>query len=155
MALIHQGRFDRVKKPNIRLHVPPDPRYARTVRDAIIAFTSLHAVAAEDVEPLLFAIGEALANAIEHAGCTADIEVFAELDHEMITARITDSGSGITHVPRGTTPLPHGLAEGGRGIPIMQRCADVFDMEALPGVGTVVTLGRVLRKSAQDSAVAS
>ena len=155
MALTYHGPFDHASKPNIRLQIPPDPRYARTVRDAIIGFASLHGVNTDDLESLLFAVGEALANAIEHARSAGDIEVVAEVDTHTITARISDSGSGLTQVPPARMPLPDAMSEGGRGIPIMQRCADVFDIRSRPGGGTVVTLGRMLRNRSEETSAAS
>ncbi len=46
-------------------------------------------------------------------------------------------------------PMAAPMAEGGRGIPIMQRCTDMFAIRPLPGGGTGVVLGllRQFRKS--------
>ena len=60
---------------------------------------------------------------------------------------VIDGGRGVT---RGgadgiIAPLPEPMAEGGRGIPIMQRCTDMFSMRALPGGGTGVVLGLLRR----------
>ena len=131
----------------LRLLVPPDACYARTVRDAIIGFASLHGIAADELEAILFAVGEALANAIEHAASCDDIEVTCEVDRHQILATVTDRGKGYPELPSGIVPLPSDLSERGRGIPIMQRCTDFFDVVRLPGRGTAVRLGR-LRKGA-------
>ena len=97
------------------------------------------------LEALLFAVGEALANAIEHAKSARDIEVIATIDDEHILASIIDFGCGLPAVPADEAPLPSAFAERGRGIPIMQRCTDLFSVESRPGAGTVVTLGRYRR----------
>jgi anti-sigma regulatory factor (Ser/Thr protein kinase) len=130
----------------LHLTVPPDAAYARTVRDAIIGFGRLHDIAETDVESLLFAVGEALANAIEHAGSGLDIEVFAEVDEERITATVVDYGQGLRAVPIYPTPLPDSLTERGRGIPIMQRCTDFMNVKSEPGHGTAITMGRWRRQ---------
>lgn len=155
MSATEYGRLDHNQKPTIRLQIPPDPRYARTVRDAIIGFAALHGVSDNDLEALLFAIGEALANAIEHSRTAFDIEVAAVIDPRKITATITDRGTGVAHAPRDMAPLPSPLSERGRGIPIMQRCVDFFEMQSVPEGGTVVTLGRLRREQFQESHTAS
>ncbi len=144
-------------KPSLHVRIPPDARHARTVRDALVAFSSLHDVCEADLEALLFAVGEALANAIEHGAPAIDIDVTLEIDPNVIAARVTDYGSGFQdEIPTSYTPLPDGLTERGRGIPIMQRYADHFEVESMPGHGTVVTLLRYRRTPAphqEDSAV--
>lgn len=137
---------DNPGKPSLHVRIPPDARHARTVRDALIAFSSLHNVNESDVEALLFAVGEALANAIEHGAPANDIDVHVEIDHDLISARVADQGLGFSKAPSALTPLPDGLSERGRGIPIMQRCADHFEVESLPGEGTIVTLVRYRRE---------
>lgn len=155
MSSTYYGRFDQDETPSIRLRIPPNPRYARTVRDAIVAFASLHGVHETDLEALLFAVGEALANAIEHSNTHSDIEVLSYIDDHKIMATVIDRGTGVPHVPLGRLPLPDALSERGRGIPIMQRCADIFDMQRLPEGGTAVTLGRLRRELPQEKVVAS
>lgn len=132
---------------NLQLRLPPLPRSARTGRDALAALASVHDLAAADIENLTFALGEALANAIEHACCDGDIELSVTIDARTIVATIRDSGRGF-EPPGGTLPFPELNAEGGRGFPIMQRCTDFFEVCSHPGDGTVVTLGRRRRDSA-------
>jgi serine/threonine-protein kinase RsbW len=127
------------------VHIPPDARHARTVRDALVAFGSLHAVAELDLEALIFAVGEALANAIEHGEPDGEIDVTVEVDAHIISARVADRGRGFRNTVGGYTPLPDGLSERGRGIPIMQRCMDMCEVESRPGGGTTVKLGRFRR----------
>jgi anti-sigma regulatory factor (Ser/Thr protein kinase) len=134
-----------VDKPSLAIRIPPDGRHARTVRDALVAFASLHGVTEADQEAMLFAVGEALANAIEHGAPAGDITVTIEIDKHLISARIVDQGRGFGDAPVGYTPLPETYAERGRGIPIMQRSVDLCEVRSAPGNGTVVTLGRFRR----------
>ncbi len=134
---------EETKPFNLQLRLPPLPRSARTGRDAFAALAKFHEVSPADIESLTFALGEALANAIEHAACDAEIEVSVTIDTRTIVATVRDRGRGICLPPSdGTLPFPDNSAEGGRGFPIMQRCTDFFEVSTTPGDGTVVTLGR-------------
>ncbi|HTU70794.1 MAG TPA: ATP-binding protein [Candidatus Baltobacteraceae bacterium] len=133
------------ERPSLHVRIPPDARHARTVRDALATFSSLHGVTKADMEATIFAVGEALANAIEHGGSSTDIDVTIEIDAHLISARIEDHGRGFPDAPVGRAPLPEALTEHGRGIPIMQRCMDSCDVESMPGRGTTVTLSRFRR----------
>lgn len=133
---------DDLRSFNFQLRLPPLPRSARTGRDALAALASLHDISSTDLESLTFALGEALANAIEHAHSDAEIEVSVTIDARSIVATVKDRGRGFHDPPGATLPFPEFQAEGGRGFPIMQRCTDFFDVRSYPGDGTVVTLGR-------------
>jgi len=129
-------------KPSLHVRIPPDARHARTVRDALAAFSTLHGVEKADLDATLFAVGEALANAIEHGAPSHDIDVTVEIDKQLITACIEDHGSGFFAMPAAMAPLPDAFSERGRGIPIMQRCMDTFEVRSAPGFGTTIMLGR-------------
>jgi anti-sigma regulatory factor (Ser/Thr protein kinase) len=130
---------------NLHLRLPPLPRSARTGRDALAALASFHDVASADIESLTFALGEALANAIEHAGSDSEIDVSVTIDARTIVATVRDRGRGFANTPDDVLPFPDLCDENGRGFPIMQRCTDFFEVRSLPGDGTVVTLGRMRR----------
>jgi serine/threonine-protein kinase RsbW len=146
MSSLNPGRDNgRLPARTLHLKIPPDARYARTVRDALAGFALLHHVSNLDTEALIFAVGEALANAIEHAASGKDIEVIAEVDAQRFVATVIDYGDGFRTIPRERAQLPEPTAERGRGIPIMQRCTDFFDVKSQPGAGTAIVLGRLRR----------
>jgi anti-sigma regulatory factor (Ser/Thr protein kinase) len=99
-------------------------------------------VAPRDLENLTFALGEALANAIEHAQTQNDIAVGFQIDDSAVVATVSDQGRGLEDPPPVTAEMPHDLTETGRGFAIMQRCTDFFDIRSTPGEGTVITMGR-------------
>ena len=137
----------------LRLRIPPTAPRAREVRSVVTAFAKLQGVRSRDLESLIFAVGEALANAIEHAGGD-EIEVHCLVDGRLLQVSITDTGRGFPVVPKKRMPLPDALSERGRGIPIMQRCTDVFQVRNLPDGGTEVVLGCYLdrpRRKASNS----
>ena len=128
----------------LRMSIPPLPRFAATARRAFSNFARFHRVQSADAQHLLFAVGEALANAIQHSESTEPIELVASTEANSLVVRVTDRGRGFAAGNR-TVALPHALAESGRGFAIMQRCTDFFAVESRPGCGTVVTLGRNCR----------
>jgi len=130
---------------SLELRVPPRPHAARSARAALKAFARYHSLAPLEVESLTFALGEALANAILHAGTHEDISVGFQLDEASIVATVRDHGQGLAEVPAGSLSMPADPSETGRGFAIMQRCTDFFNVRSTPGKGTVVTLGRYRR----------
>jgi len=137
----------------LRLRIPPNPRFGKTVRDDVIAYAGRFDVLPTALEDFLFAVGEALANAMEHSGSGDVIDVRCRVDDEKIVATIIDSGRGF--LPRAdSSRLPEGLAERGRGIPIMRRCSDIFAMRSVPGRGTAIVIGSYLRPTLKETSVA-
>lgn len=130
----------------LRLQIPPDPRFAQTVRSAVVSFAAFHHVADNDLDDLLVALGEALANAFDHSASKRDIEIICRVDPTQVVTSVIDAGIGCANIAKGRVPLPDPLALRGRGIPLMQYFTDIFAVDALPGSGTIVTLGRYRRE---------
>ena len=127
------------------LRIPPRPQLSRLVRERVGDFASRRGIGGEDLEVFLSALGEAVANAIEHAGTTAPIELECRISDDRILATVQDEGVGFDHAAEMAAALPELSAERGRGLPIMRRCTDVFEVRTAPGQGTRVRIGRYLR----------
>ena len=140
----------------LRLRVPPDPQLTRYVREQVIAFVSAMEIAPTDLGDFLTALGEALANAMEHSRACEPIEVSVRLagtDH--LIASVVDRGVGFEPAETAATPeLPDALAERGRGLSIMRSCTDIFSVRSVPGEGTAVTLGRLVRRPPDEQLAA-
>lgn len=134
----------------LRLSVPPDPRQGVAVRRDVLAFAEEHNIAGDEVEDFVAAIGEALANAIEHARTSELIEISLWMSgNDRLFASVCDKGVGFSTGDRSLAAhLPEAFAERGRGLPIMRRCSDVFTVRSAPGQGTSVTLGCFLHHAA-------
>ena len=134
----------------LRLCVPPDPRLGGYVRQEVLAFAETQGIADDEVIDFVSAIGEAVANAIEHAGTNEPIEISAWLlGEDRLFASVRDRGVGFAPTEgMVSTTLPDTFAERGRGLPIMRRCSDIFSVRSAPGQGTRVTLGRYVRRLA-------
>jgi serine/threonine-protein kinase RsbW len=135
----------------LRLSIPPLPRFAGTARRVLSNFAGFHRLAAGDAEYMVFALGEAIANAIQHAETRDAIEIRISLEGDAVVARVADRGQGFATPPCGPVALPSVFAEAGRGFAIMQRCTDFLDVCSEPGGGTIVTMGRY-RRATQEVA---
>jgi len=132
----------------LRFRVIPSARCVRRVRERIATFAIENGLVDDGLRDLLTAVGEALANAIEHSRCVdaIDIECWISSENQFM-ANVTDHGVGFcNHAPRGAR-LPSLSAERGRGLPLMRRCSDFFSISSEPYVGTTVTVGRTIRQT--------
>ncbi len=131
----------------IDFRIPPEPHLSRVVREGVTEFARSHGVNEDDLAHFLTALGEALANAIEHSRASQPIAVEVRVNAERVMAKISDEGIGFAcGVSSNAADLPGGDSERGRGLPIMRRCSDIFTIESTPGAGTAVVLGRYIRQ---------
>lgn len=129
----------------LHLRVPPRARFSRIVRQEVSAFANQFEIDRDDLGEFMFALGEALANAIQHSGSSRPIEVLCEIEPDKILATILDEGGGFRTDPIARASLPPEFSERGRGLPIMRRCTDIFAVHSIPGRGTSIVLGRYFR----------
>ena len=139
----------RAQGAQLRLCVPPDPKLGGFVRQELMAFVEMQGIDKPGVTDFVTAVGEALANAIEHAHTREPIEISAWLlGDDRLFASVLDRGVGFAPVSRERSlALPEAFAERGRGLPIMHRCSDIFSVRSAPGEGTRVTLGCYVRRA--------
>ena len=129
--------------------VPPEPRASRAVRESVARKARAHGVSEEDLDLFLTALGEAIANAVEHGAVdtTMAIEVEVRIDEDRIVGTVQDNGRGFTPSSLAEPILPDANSERGRGLPIIRRCSDFFAVTSAPGKGTAVLLGRYFQTS--------
>jgi anti-sigma regulatory factor (Ser/Thr protein kinase) len=133
-------------EPSVVFHVPAVPRSSGIVRKGVSAFARRMRVPETELSQLLSALGEALANAIEHARAHAGapIEVHCAVSQDRIVATVRDFGVGWPrHIEAGEAAA--GPIERGRGFLIMRCCSDIFEVRSAPGGGTFVVVGRYFR----------
>jgi stage II sporulation protein AB (anti-sigma F factor) len=136
---------DRAPSSTLDVKIPADPKYVGRLRKRIEAFAAKHRLDPGETREFITAIGEAVANAIEHSQAES-IEVSCWLDgNRKLLATVSDAGRGFVRIPEGIE-LPPPQAERGRGLPIMRRYCDLFRIRSAPGKGTTVFLGRILRR---------
>lgn len=144
LSLEHGGAASRGQ--TLKVRIPPNARLGRNVRQEVLSFAGKFEISRDELEEFIFAVGEALANAIEHSRSSDVIEVRCQVEDDKILATVIDSGSGFKADTLPSIALPDALTERGRGLPIMRRCTDIFAVHSVPGRGTAVVLGRYLRR---------
>jgi serine/threonine-protein kinase RsbW len=123
------------------LRVPADLQVVPFVRCAIACVLDREDWPAESAGRVLLASNEALTNAIEHGSPAGGrVEVGLSVTHERADIRIVDEGVPGAALPRLPAGPPPVTAERGRGLIIMSRIADDFDV-APAGGGTEVHVG--------------
>jgi anti-sigma regulatory factor (Ser/Thr protein kinase) len=132
----------------LRLCAPPDARLSGYVRREIVAFAQTQGIDDADVADFMNAVGEALANAVEHAQTHKPIEIAAWILDDRLFASVCDHGVGFAPNEHPAKRLPEAYAERGRGLPLMHRITDVFNVHSAPGEGTRVTLGCHVHRAA-------
>ncbi len=129
----------------LSLRLPPQPDLCCVARRRIAAFARAKGVAEDDLSSLLSAVGEALANAVEHGKTPAPLDIECRVEADRIFATVSDAGVGFEREPELLGELPDVESERGRGLGIMRRLSDTFAVSRLPGGGTSVLVGRYLR----------
>ena len=106
----------------------------------------------ESVYDILLAATEACTNVLRHGGRRLpDYAVVTSLGVVGCQVEVADEGVGLTGRPavqaQQETPIAQ-LPESGRGLAVMQACVDHVTLDSRPGHGTVVTLRKRVRWSA-------
>jgi serine/threonine-protein kinase RsbW len=123
------------------LRVPADPQAVGLVRSAIACVLDREDWPGESAGRVLLACNEALTNAIEHGSPHGGVvEVELVVTYERADIRIVDEGVPGAEPPRFPAEPPPITAERGRGLIIISRLAD--DFELVPaGDGTQIHVG--------------
>jgi anti-sigma regulatory factor (Ser/Thr protein kinase) len=123
------------------LRVPADLRMVGFVRSAIACVLEREDWPADSAGRVLLASNEALANAIEHgspAGATVDVDL--SVTRTRADVRVVDEGVPGAPRPRCPRVAPPTTSPRGRGLLIISRLADDFDLGPA-GRGTQVRVG--------------
>jgi len=124
----------------LQMRVPADPWNVRRVRDLLIEVADDVQMSSEVREDFVTAVGEAFANAIEHAITSEPVEIEVKRRDAQLIATIRDRGCGIDAACI-TNTLPPATTERGRGIPLMRKCCSTMSIQKPQDGGTLVILG--------------
>jgi anti-sigma regulatory factor (Ser/Thr protein kinase) len=123
----------------LHLEVPPNALNVRKVRAELVRVASDISMSKEALQDFVTAVGEALANAIEHAITVDPIEIDVKTRRKGIVAVVRDHGRGIDPLQI-TDRLPPATSEHGRGIPLMARCVSSMAISQAQDGGTIIEL---------------
>lgn len=119
------------------------PKSARQARRNVAEFAMLSGFEANEIDDIVVAVGEAVANAIEHSGSSPNFSVHAEADEKQLAIRIEDDGKGF-EFDRSSVSRP-AIAERGRGIYLMNHFMDRVELEKKRGHGSIIRLEKMKR----------
>lgn len=124
----------------LNMRIPPNPWNASIVRAQLLRIGAEMRMSPEGLQDFVTAVGEAFANAVEHAATVEPIEIDVRSQGKRLVATVRDYGRG-TDPRRILQRLPPATVERGRGIPLMRRCSSSIDISTPTGGGTLIVLG--------------
>jgi serine/threonine-protein kinase RsbW len=137
IAAVHDAARRAARRRSLRLHLRADPAELRTVRDHVARWAQQNQLPGDVVVDLQLALGEAVANGVEHAyrdGRTGSVEIDLTLRRRArrsaVAVRVVDHGSW--------RPAPQVNGHRGRGLAMIQRLAEAVDVRP-GGTGTTVS----------------
>jgi anti-sigma regulatory factor (Ser/Thr protein kinase) len=127
----------------IEISLPSDPKCISEVRDTVLRICQKAILADECSEDFCLAVIEAVTNAIRHSGCEKFV-LAIKLTEDDLTATIVDDGNGFSFNEE-SCKFPAIDAPGGRGLPIIRSLVDHLSVNSKLGIGTTLTLSKILK----------
>lgn len=127
-----------------------DPYYFKTVRKNTEMIAAGMGFSENKIFELSMAVDEAYTNAIEHSFCKSgqDIEVKFLVFEDRLEISIADSGCGFDssclEIPE---TLKHLNTVRGRGLSLIKKLSDKFEVDSSPGNGTRVRILKFVRRT--------
>jgi anti-sigma regulatory factor (Ser/Thr protein kinase) len=121
------------------------PEHLSEVRKLVERLAAKTALSRAELDDLLTAVEEAVANAIRHGaphGERSRVRVVCQVTPHALTVQICDNGPGFAVGGRIVMPGPD--ATGGRGLPLMCALADTVEISSNSS-GTSITLKKLAR----------
>ena len=120
-------------------------------RITVAAFASQLDPTIEEISDIKTAVSEAVTNAIIHGYEDTEgiIKIKSKIFANSIQIEISDSGKGIEDIQKAKQPLytsKPNLERSGMGFTIMESFMDEMKLESIVGLGTKVTMKKIIRK---------
>jgi serine/threonine-protein kinase RsbW len=126
--------------PRDRTTVP----LTRRVLDAALAVFSVTKDCREDIG---LAVGEACANAVQHAETGADYEVTVTIHEDRCIIDVVDDGVGLQNAAAGLADDVSPDAESGRGLKIIHALADMVELRSRQPRGMALRIVKMLTRT--------
>lgn len=126
-------------------------------RVAIAAFASQLDPTIEELADIKTAVSEAVTNSIIHGYDKKQgiVKIMAKLTENEIIIEISDKGKGIENIDVAKEPLyttKPNLERSGMGFTIMESFMDKMEVESILGLGTKVTMSKIIKKKQENEA---
>ena len=124
-------------------------------RITVAAFAAQLDPTIEELADIKTAVSEAVTNCIIHGYDKKQgiVKIFARLTENEIILEISDKGKGIENVDIAKEPLyttKPNLERSGMGFTIMESFMDRVDVESVVGLGTKVTMSKVIKNKMEN-----
>jgi anti-sigma regulatory factor (Ser/Thr protein kinase) len=116
----------------------PSAQWLRRARHDVAEFATYCGFGTDRTADIVLAVGEAVANTVEHSGSPRDFSIKCEFDGTRLLLRVEDHGSGFT--PSLRPVIREKLQPRGLGIYLMNKLMDAAEFSFKPGDGTILTL---------------
>ena len=119
-------------------------------RIAVAAFASQLDPTIEELADIKTAVSEAVTNCIIHGYDKKQgiVKIVSKLKENEIIIEISDKGKGIENVDEAKEPLyttKPNLERSGMGFTIMESFMDKMEVESILGLGTKVTMSKIIK----------
>ena len=126
-------------------------------RVTIAAFASQLDPTIEELADIKTAVSEAVTNSIIHGYDKKQgiVKIMAKLTENEIIIEISDKGKGIENIDVEKEPLyttKPNLERSGMGFTIMESFMDKMEVESILGLGTKVTMSKIIKKKQENEA---
>ncbi len=127
-------------------------------RITVAAFAAQLDPTIEELADIKTAVSEAVTNSIIHGYEDKEgiVKVKAKLLENTIEIEVTDSGKGIEDIELARKPLyttKGNLERSGMGFTIMESFMDEVDISSVVGIGTRVTMKKIIKKSEKEEQI--
>ena len=124
-------------------------------RISVAAFASQLDPTIEELADIKTAVSEAVTNCIIHGyeNLEGSIKILCKIFANSIHIEISDNGKGIENIEMAKQPLytsKPNLERSGMGFTIMESFMDEMYAESIVGLGTKITMKKIIKKDAED-----
>jgi serine/threonine-protein kinase RsbW len=130
--------------PKIELQIPCSAEYVSVARLAVSAVASRMNFGIDAIDDLKLAVGEACANAIQHAA-EGGIHIVCTIEPDHLAVSVRDCGVGFDPKAARSRPADE-LPDGGLGLILIQALMDEVHIQSDRERGTEVRMVKRLQK---------
>jgi serine/threonine-protein kinase RsbW len=128
----------------LSLSLPSDSTTVPLIRRVLDAALAVFSVTSDCRADIGLAVGEACANAVEHADTGADYEVTVTIQEDRCIIDVLDDGNGMEGgIPEDVPPD----AESGRGLKIIHALADMVELRHRQPRGMALRIVKLLTRT--------